>query len=327
MPVDAARVPPEIIRLPPPLVPARRIWVGFRTGGRLVLVAGLPGLVLVFGALAALAGGIGPALTGGLLRVFIAPLGGCAFMAMFMLVVVLWSRRKLNCAARRWRSDHPELLADPRVAAVVSAIDLAGEIDYRGLARILVAPTPAPPCCHIVCTANTEPPAVPDALIEPVVIGPSNLLPMREVPLIALLFGALFAMVLMVRFLPGALTTWVECCALVLLAGWLWYWVIRPQYIRFTPGLIEIMRYRLLGRRARGEQVPLDEETVLFVRNRPDPPVALNASRQKTKWSLIVCRRHRVTDLQFRTTRDQTERIWHALLSTARTPPLTYDTL
>jgi hypothetical protein len=294
---------------------------------RVTLVIGLPGLTLVFGVFAALAGGISPALRGGLPRVFLAPLIGFALMLVLMLVAAFWQRREHNRNARRWRSDHPEVLADPRVAAVVTSIDQAAKMDYRDLARMLVGSATAPPCCHIVCAPETELPPVPDTLIEPAVIGPGSLLRMHKVLLTALLFGAMIATALMSSFLPGALTAWLECCLLALLAGWLWYWVIRRQYVRFTPGLIEIMRYRLFRRGASSEQLPLDAETVLFVWNRPHPPVAITASWQKIIWSLVGCRHDRVIELQFETTRDQTEHIWHALLSTALAPPLTDDTL
>ena len=326
MPVGCLRVPPEIVRLPPALMPLRQVWVEFWHVALIVFLVGVVGLAVVIAVYVSLAGGFGPAWSAGLVRVFVAPVVVVSVLPLVALPLLLWVRFVGNRAARRWHAAHPQVMADARAAVYLREFASAGWADYRSLANALRAVSSNPPRCRIACVADVQPPATPDTLIEPVVIKPGQVIGPWLASAAGLGALVLFVLVRTARVAPA---TGLAALGLLLLAAWTWLCALRPRYIRFAPGLIEVLRYRPFGGPPEVVRLPVDADTVIFVGSQgPHPAQTPGKSLAGSAgWDLVVCRPERIQKLRFQGSREVTERIWHALLSTAPTPPLTYDTL
>lgn len=126
---DGARLPREIIRLAPPLVPLRRVWADFKWVSALVVGIGGGGLVVVFAIFAKLAGGLNAALAAGLMNVLLTPVLCVLAVPVLILPAVFWTRHAENRRVKRWRQKHPDVVADARVAAVLHEMETTGRAD------------------------------------------------------------------------------------------------------------------------------------------------------------------------------------------------------
>ena len=268
MSANGPRPPPEIIRLAPPLVPLRRVWADFKWASALVMGIGGGGLLLVFALFAKLAGGLNAALAAGLTSVFLTPVLCVLAVPVLLLPGVLWTRHVENRRVNRWRRKHPEALADSRAVAVLQELETTGRVDYSRLATLLrCGGAGAGPCC-IAVDERTQPLTATAALTEPVVIGPGRILPLSAAGAFGVWGAVMIGAVVAVRFLRLS-----RFAALLLLlagpvAGWMVYSLLRPRYVRFAPGRIELLRYYLSASQPRVTIFPLDGDTVIFIGTR-----------------------------------------------------------
>ena len=291
-------------------------------------MVGLVVLFLVFAVCVTLGGGLGPAMTADLIKAFVVP--GVAVLALPLsaLLLLFWGRFAERRAVRRWRASHPEVVADPRVAAYLREYESTGKADYRRLADVLRTASSLPHRCRIACAEDVQVPTPPDTLIEPVLIEPSRVMLSPEPRWPSVVGLCVVGMLVLEWQAHSSPVRLLAAGALIVLAAWVWRCVLRPHYIRFVPGLIEVLHYRPFGGPPRVVRLPLDADTVIFVgSHRPGSTKARRVIAEQAVWELVVCRPERVQALHFRSVPGQSERIWHALLSTAPTPSLTYDTL
>jgi hypothetical protein len=99
----------------------------------------------------------------------------------------------------------------------------------------------------------------------------------------------------------------------IALAVWIWKGMIRPRYLRTTPGIIQVLVYRLLTDKPTIHSYPMEAGTLaVFMRIRQ-------------RLTLTLARDENADVLSFSRMRRPQERIeqaWRALLSTAPAPPL-----
>ena len=247
-----------------------------------------------------------------------------------VLVYAFGERRRVrrwNEARRRWMKRHGNDPRDPIAQALLkqqqgafSSLDDASiEATLSGKAYSLENHA-----C-VVCFGTLDVPEVGETRFEPEIITPLR------------------------RRLLG-LPSWIPWRDLVLLLGligWVWYgyrrlgdarllaansavlavWILsrllfllRPTYYRLAPGMIQVISYRWWGGEPNVRNYPMDAGTLAIVSEvRQHGGFVLRLRRGEQADTLSIVRK-RGTDALV-------DRIWHALLSTAPTPPLSDEEL
>lgn len=233
-----------------------------------------------------------------------------------------WAVNRIVRRAReRMFAAHPDLANDPRGSALAKVLE-SPRRKYSDLARVVRECSPSTGATRIVCLDGTDAPAPEDASVEPVVIAAN-----RDLGVVASVMFVLSVGVLAILFIPGMAGT-EESLQFVIMAicGWgacglgFWRCVVSPSYVRFAPGVIQLLRYAPLARRPIVKTVLLDESTVVFV-------VGPKRAKHEAIWRLAVCRLDVCHEIAFSASTEQSECIWRALLSTAPTPPLSDEFL
>ena len=186
--------------------------------------------------------------------------------------------------------------------------------------------------CCIACVDDTEPMPAAVALTEPVAIGPARQTHVGAPLALALAALGVIGVVGMAR-LMGLRASRVflgllaGACGGVLLAR-----LVRPRYVRFSPGLVEVLCYWFWRRKPRAVRLPMNDETVLFVRTwtltaGAARPRETQPGQGRCHWTMVGCRPERIRYLRFWTSGVETEQVWQALLSGGQAPALPVETL
>jgi hypothetical protein len=321
---SAARPPVEVLHVPPPvrkLTAVLKIVLAEIGAGYAII---LPSLALVYlGFVSYVPGGLanlGPFL--GQLLAVVAP--ALAVLLATPLAVGtgilgdMWLGNRAACRCReRMRAAHPEVDTDPRLAALSEAWGTARRRDLRPLARVLQAPRYARSTTPIVCLGEVDVPPATGALAEPIVITPSRT--MRAILWLVVAFFASYCVFLGgMKIVPRPIGLGVPLLvALIAVVVWVWLVLLRPRYVRFAPGVMQVLTYGPFRPQPRITSFPFDGGTQVFI------AVQSLRKRDRTRLEFAAWRgghieRVRVVSMS----REELEALWRVLLCTAPTPPL-----
>lgn len=119
------------------------------------------------------------------------------------------------------------------------------------------------------------------------------------------------------RMPPALRETWVPAAIVIpVAAAWFWSCGLRPRYLRFAPGRLQVLKYTYWGRTPEIADYPAAPGMLCVVYQRWGA-VRLALGYGTRRDELLVSGRGR----------DFLPRLWQALLSTAPTPPLSTEGL
>jgi len=129
-------------------------------------------------------------------------------------------------------------LADMRATPLLHELERTGHWEFARFAALVEQTVqPAGRARIVLREPGSVPAATTDALVEPVVITPGLLARGRISPLWLLLAPVGVLALAWLPRLTHSPPPSLPCAVLVLVAlGWLWLVVLRPNYLRFTPG-------------------------------------------------------------------------------------------
>jgi hypothetical protein len=185
-----------------------------------------------------------------------------------------------------------------------------------------------PQPARVVCLGMIDVPRIDDVFFEPEIITPTRAIGSHlwfipaAVVVLALWFLQLMGVI------PGRainIGSFGYILAMGVSAGAMCIWrsAIRPTYIRMAPGIVQILEYHHSRGKPKIRSYPLDGDTLAIVRGPTTSPkpghLTLTLVRDAQEDTLELGRMRKRDAL--------IERTWRAMLSTARTPPLSDEAL
>jgi len=321
---SATRPPVEVLHVPPPVRKPTAVLkiVLAEIGAGYAII--LPLLALVYVAFVTyMPGGLanlGPFL-GQLLAVvtpaLVVLLATPPAVGMGILADMWLGNRAARRCRERMRTAYPEVDTDPRLAALCEAWGTTRRGKLRPLARVLEDPRYARPTTPIVCLGEVNVPPATDALAEPIVITPMRTGRVAIWAIAAVYIGVLAFQFGLTRSTQHVVFRMAAVAGIIAFAGWVWTALLRPQYVRLAPGLVQVLRYRPFRARPRIIDFPFDGRTRVFI------AVHARGKRDRARLEFAAWRGghlERVRVLSMR--REELEEFWRVLLCTAPTPPL-----
>lgn len=324
----AARLPPELIRVFPPLSPTSSpAAIRWLTG-----VIGLIGMVCIAASLwLGIAGRrvhLAAPIVGGVSVLVGASIYGAAY----------WENR---CYARRraaffgaeagaMRSETGEPESEGAIARQLRIEwTRPGKRPAEARVREAVAQhAPNAQDAHVVCLGLLRPPDVGALHFEPEIITPTRFhgWQLVFVPIALLILGFWVCQVIgLIPVMAINLGSFGYLLAMGIGVGASWFWrtVVRPTYLRLAPGVIQVLEFRWRGA-PRIRSYPMESGTLAIVQG------SMSGREIETVRSLILLRADQRDEIPLHRMYDRArciERAWQALLSTAPTPPLPEDGL
>jgi hypothetical protein len=170
---------------------------------------------------------------------------------------------------------------------------------------------------RVVCLGDLDVPYVGDLRFEPEILSPTRLL-WRRLTGSALVFAAAAAWIALARlhWLPEPKSTvgFLAVVSVPTVAVWVWKAGIRARYVRLAPGIVQVLEYKWSWTALPAiRSYPMTAGTLAVVhRKREGFEITLARDARQDVISLASLRKGDAA----------MERVWHALLSTAPTPPL-----
>jgi len=180
----------------------------------------------------------------------------------------------------------------------------------------------------LVCLGTIDVPEVGQVFFEPEIIAPTRYIGWQ------LIFVPIAALVIIIWFLQAIdvihlrrvpLTHYAYVLMLGVGAGIAWFrrTVLRPTYIRMASGVIQILEYRFRKGNPTIRSYPMDGDTLAILRGKV-------TEKKQGNLRLTLMRGEQQDTIEVSRIRDRetaAQRVWHALLSTAPTPPLSDEEL
>ncbi len=257
---------------------------------------------------------------------------GLASLAFCLYVGVLMrNRRRYFVADRGWwqaNGEHvAEWAADTRAVQVrgLQAIEKqlrehsAMTVEHRRQLANL-----ANDRAWVICSGAVSPPKHVTDYFEPRIVTPTRSIWRMLWPVpVALAWLALglnnsFGLVPVVQGVSTRGFGYFVVLGIMASLGWIIGVGFTPEYIRFTPGLIEVLRFTLSRRAPQVTRYPIGPGTVLWV-ERLWPGVRVTLVREEQTETLHIESMGRPEEVE--------QWLWDAVLSSAPTPPTPQDTL
>ncbi len=261
-----------------------------------------------------------------LLKDWLASLAFCSYLGVRMR-----NQRRYFVADQRWRQENSariaEWAADARAAQVrgLQAIEkqfrenTALTAEYRRRLSDLAVER-----AWVICSGAVSPPDELTDYFEPRIVTPTRSIWRMLWPVpVALAWLALglnnsFGLVPIVQGVSTRGLGYFVVLGIIGSIAWSIGAGLMPQYIRFAPGLIEVLQFGLLRRTPEITPYPIEPGTVLWV-ERVWPAVRV---------TLIRDAQSETVELQNMRRPEEVERwLWDAVLSSAPTPPVPQDGL
>lgn len=297
------RLPPHVIRVPPPKVAV----VPFLT---LVLVL-WAGLLALLG-LSTAPAWAKPFWYGGLLMAAVAgPVGECRH------------RVRLNKRRHDWLERHPTWDTDPTAVRLDGLWFFLNQPPSAKVVRnVLQDAAPEPGHAVVVCLGAFDVPQAGDYRFEPEVLSSGQTDRMDSLVVAALAFLVVFAvgacLEALERIPHGAGEYWFAIATVAATGAYLlWRHALRPTYVRVAPGVVEVLAYSLVRSAPRIRRYAVAPDLLCIVSHGwAHVSVTLTNSRNRDEFRITARRGEVFVDTLLR-----------ALVSTAPTPPLSRQEL
>lgn len=296
----SARLPPRVVRVPPPKVSPLPLGVMIWIWGLVVLI--IQPFPFAFGWANVL---------------YQVGLPACLVVG---CVAESVARRRFNARRKQWLDEHDEVEADVTSEWLgrkwwIADVPPKLEVIRRTLGTSETAPA------TLVCMGAFDLPPIGDHRFEPVIVGQSQVGTQAQMVAGAFVVVGLLVTGAIANAWGGMPARLDEYWALLAMAAgvlvmWLWGFAIRPLYLRAAPGRLQVLRYPI------GQTGPL-------IHDYPVAPGLLCVVIFGWRSLQITLSNKRATDelLLHGVGEEVLTRLWQALLSTAPTPPLDPDEL
>ena len=187
------------------------------------------------------------------------------------------------------------------------------------------APVPQPPRGRIIVLGNIDVPEIGDYRFEPVIITPTRFLWKRlwfvPIALAIVAFWAAQKLHLIPGNVPVGSFGYLIFMGIAMVGVWVWRTTIRPTYLRLAPGMVQAVEFGLGKRKPTIRSFPMSPGTVA---------IAMPRGNQREPSMFWLARGENLEQIplwQMQYRDEASEHLWHALLSTAPTPPLSDEEL
>lgn len=252
-----------------------------------------------------------------------------AVLAAFVIHRLVKNRSKAH-AARRTEFDagFPDWEKDPVAARLAKR--------WRGvwqtptvelvLEAIHAEPLPAPPRARLICLGVPRVPDIGALRFEPLIVTPTRFMWKRLFVIAPAVLLLVFWLAARLGWLPGLRHfsivgfTYPFVLALGAAGAWFWRTVVWPTYLRFAPGMVQVVQFGWVSRKPDIRSYPMTPGTVAILAQPRGVQIA-------TVHLLRGRQRDQIPLWQMKDREEVTAWLWQALLSTAPTPPLSDEDL